>query len=135
MQGRLWRALGLLLLLSLMGCGGGDGLVELSGRVALDGAPVERGTIQFEPADGVGPSAEATITAGAYRAPVSPGVKKVRIYAYKKIGEYHVTGPDSPLIDEVEQIAPAKFNDDTTLEREVPARGLKTLDFELSSDA
>jgi hypothetical protein len=61
----VWRAAGVLLLLaiclSLTGCG--NGLAQVSGQVTVDGQPLRGGkgdvrvTIQFRPADGVGPAA------------------------------------------------------------------------------
>lgn len=60
-----WRAAGLLS--AMMACaftsGCGNGLAQVSGQVTLDGQPLRGGkgdvrvTIQFQPADGVGPTA------------------------------------------------------------------------------
>ena len=120
------------LLLALVGCQPSDGLTEISGQVLLDNVPVEKGTIKFDPADGQGPSAEEKIIAGEFKGRVAPGKKKVQIYGYKKVGEYHVTGPDSPLMDKLEQIVPAKYNEATTLEETIAA-GQKPLKYELST--
>ena len=125
--------LGLVLLCAaLPGCSG-DGLVNLKGTVSLDGKPLERGTIRFVAADGTGPSAETVIQAGAYSVDLPAGKKRVSILGYKKIGEHHVTGPDSPLIDDLEQIVPPQYNEQTTLERDVPTEGQASLDFELTT--
>ena len=107
--------------------------MNVKGTVSLDGQPLERGTIRFVAADGTGPSAETVIQAGAYALAVQPGKKQVSILGYKKIGEHHVTGPESPLIDDLEQIVPPQYNEQTTLERDVPDRGQPSLDFELKS--
>ncbi len=105
-------------LLLLSGCGD-NGELQLSGKVSLDGAPIERGTIRFVAEDGTGPAFESTITSGAYTVKMPPGPKKVSILGYKKIGEHHVQGPDSPLVDDLEQIVPAQYNEQTTLIQKV----------------
>ena len=115
---RLWLVLALLL---VAGCGQGDGLVDVSGKVTIDGQTPEKGTIRFEPANGQGPSAEQVIDAGAYKLRVAPGEKKVLIYAYKKIGEHPITGPGSPMVDDLKQLVPPKFNDQTTLKADIKA--------------
>lgn len=43
-----------LLLCSLCGCGQGDGLVRVNGKVTVDGNPVPLAVITFRPAGGVG---------------------------------------------------------------------------------
>lgn len=105
-------------LLLLSGCGG-NGELQISGKVTLDGAPIERGTIRFVAEDGTGPAFESTITSGAYTVSMPAGPKKVSILGYKKIGEHHVQGPDSPLVDDLQQIVPAQFNEQTTLIQKV----------------
>lgn len=106
------------MLLCYAGCGG-DGALELSGKVTLDGAPIERGTIRFMAEDGSGAPSEASITNGTYSLRLPPGKKKVSILGYKKIGEHHIQGPESPLIDDLEQIVPPQYNEQTTLVEDV----------------
>ena len=104
------------LLLLAGGCGG-DGRVEIGGKVTLDGVPVETGTISFQPADGDGPTAEALISNGRYAVAVALGKKKVAIQGYKVVGQEHVfpDDPTSPLAPKTEPIVPEKYNTQTTL--------------------
>ncbi len=125
------RAAICLALCVVVGCGPRDGLTDVQGTVTFNKTPIANGTIKFEPENGEGPSAEEKIMDGKFQARVAPGVKKVIIYGYKKIGEHHVTGPDSPLIDDLEQVIPAKFNDATTL-RETITVGQAPLTYDLS---
>lgn len=125
------RVLLLALVLGLAGCAG-DGLVEVKGRVTLDGAPIEKGTIGFLPVGGEGPTAETPIIAGDYTVRVAPGKKTVRIFGYEKIGEYRVT-PEGPMIDDLKQFVPPQFNEQSTLEREIAADLNEPLPFELST--
>jgi hypothetical protein len=107
------------------GCSSSDGLVELSGKVQVAGEAISQGTITFTPADGTGPSAEATIAGGEYSTRVAPGKKSIKIVGYKKVGEYHIAGPDSPKTDKLEAI------NERTLEREITAEMTPPVDFDV----
>ena len=58
-------------------------MVEISGKVTLDGAPLADGTIHFEPAEKSGPRAGAVIHGGTYKLRLLPGSKVVRIDGFK----------------------------------------------------
>jgi hypothetical protein len=119
----------------LVGCGGTDGLsrCSVSGKVTLDGAPVEEGSITFVPTEGTsGPMAFGEIADGEYaisadeRGPVV-GKHKVQIEAYRDSGTKDSGG--APLKD---QVVPAKYNTQTTLVVEI-AEGSGTHNFDLTS--
>ena len=117
--------------LVLGGCGG-DGLVEVRGKVTFDGRPVEQGTISFLPTDGKGPTAGALIENGRYTVRAAPGKKKVEIEGYRVIGQQHVfpDDPSSPLVDKTEPIVPEKYNTHTTLTFDVK-QSVDDADFDL----
>jgi hypothetical protein len=69
----------------LAGCGRGDGRFGLSGSVHLDGAAVDRGSIEFSPAEGpVRTKAGAMILGGKYSVAADhgllPGRYRVRVF-------------------------------------------------------
>gem|GEM_PF-237125 len=92
-------------------------LLDVSGAVTLDGAPLADGTIQFQPADGKGPSAGANILDGQYRVKVTAGEKKVQILGFKTIGEkrYIENDPSTPMVPIKKPIVPKKYNEESTL--------------------
>ena len=133
----VWRivswsgAVGLLLLVS--GCSKGD-LVDIQGEVTLDGKPIEKGTIDFYPADGSGPTAGTVIERGQYQLEIHRGAKSVRIQGYRKVGQEHAipNDPTSPLVDINEPIVPTRYNASSELTCQI-AQGTRTLDFRLST--
>lgn len=92
----------------------GQQLVEVAGKVTLDGKPLENGNISFQPVDGKTATAEEIIVAGSYKAEVPPGRKRVIIQALKKVGEKpaYDNDPDSQMLDVIEPI-PIKETDFT----------------------
>ena len=60
-----------------------DGTVKISGKVTVDGEPVESGSVAFAPADGKTSVEGAEIVNGEYNAKVPPGDKIVRIRGMK----------------------------------------------------
>jgi hypothetical protein len=124
-----------LCLLVLPACG--DGKLEVRGKVTFEGKPVE-GVISFEPADGQGPTSGGTITGGRYEltgtARVAPGQKIVRIRGTRKTGRKvpAMAGP-SPLVDDIERYIPARYNDQSQLQREVVAGKANEINFELQA--
>jgi hypothetical protein len=124
-----------------LGCGKGDGLTRSSveGKVSLDGAPVEKGSIAFSPIGGTkGPSVGGSIENGRYSLPAAKGPVagkyRVELHAPKSTGK-KIQAPMSPkgtMVDEVTDAMPAQFNSKSTLEKEVKA-GRNEIDFELST--
>jgi hypothetical protein len=121
------KRLSLILLVGLAivlpGCS--DGTLSITGKVTLDGTPLQEGKIRFVPADGQGPTAEAVITAGSYEVALLPGAKKVVIEGWRKVGEEKVTpdDPSSPMIDIMDPIVPERYNKNTELSCEIGAGG------------
>jgi hypothetical protein len=105
----------------------------VAGTVTLDGEPLKSGVIRFVPADGLTATADSIITDGKFSASVPPGEKKVSISAPKVTGQRRVyETPDSPMIDVVQELLPAKYNAKTELALTVTA-GSQEKDFPLTS--
>ena len=104
------------MLLSIAGFTGcfGDGKVQVSGTVSVNGIPVDQGTIRFAPVDGVGPTDGASITQGSYSVQLTTGSKNVHIEGHKKIGEekQNPDDPSSPVLPVYEAIV----NTDVTVD-------------------
>ncbi|MGA2258567.1 MAG: hypothetical protein ABSG53_28210, partial [Thermoguttaceae bacterium] len=85
------------------------------------GLPINKGTITFVPADGRGPTAAEKIKEGQYSARVPPGLYKVQITGFRKVGEERANkgDPNSPMKDIVEPIVPDRYNVASTLTREI----------------
>jgi len=96
---------------------------EVSGTVTLDGEMIDNGSITFfsEEDAARGIQASATIKEGKYEILVTPGLKKVRI---------NQTVESRPNF--FEDLVPAKYNNETTLEADVSAEN-RQFDFELLS--
>jgi len=107
------------------GCGSGSKdppLFSVSGKVTLNGAPVESGTIQFIPSDLKGSTSGTAIRDGLYTTSLPKGLMKVEIRSSKIVGTRKVyQTPDSPTEDIVEEQIPEKYNQQTTLELMVDA--------------
>jgi hypothetical protein len=110
MKSGVWLAV-VLMSLFCAGCGGSGGLVEVHGRISVDGKAVDEGTVDFLPADGKGPTAAAVIAAGEYKVRLTPGAKNVEIRGYKKVGEkrYQAGNPMSPMVPVLEDVIPKKY--------------------------
>ena len=106
--------------MALGGCSR-DPMVQVAGLVEIDSAALPDGTIQFLPADGHGPSAEAAIRDGKYQVALMPGVKKVVIYGYQVVGELHPWGKNAPSVPQRKSIVPARYNERTELTKDIRA--------------
>jgi hypothetical protein len=145
-------ALGLIGLLAIEGCGG-DGrpsLVQVTGTVKVDGAPVEGAIVSLvpitdakdaykRPSAGV-TDASGTFTMGTYEKTdgVPPGKYKVGIYKRELVGElpknYDEEQPDRFNL-KYKWVIPRKFSDPAAsgLEAEVTNTELKPASFDLST--
>jgi hypothetical protein len=115
------------------GCSPDSGKAAVTGTVTLDGQPLKSGLIRFIPADGRTPTAEATITDGEFTAQVPLGEKRVSISAPKLVGKRKAyETPDSPTVDIVEELLPARYNVTSELTLRVTG-GRQKADFMLES--
>ncbi len=122
----------------MAGCGtGGPDRHAVSGKVTLDGSPVENGTIAFiSTGDGPPESAHANIVNGSYTIPADRGPQsgtfQVMIYCPKPTDKKTIdtdTGAEIPVMKET---IPKKYNEETTLTIEIG--GNESHDFELTTD-
>lgn len=92
----------------LSGCSDYGGRQSISGRVLLDGEPLARGTISFQPAaDGSGFGAGGSITDGSFEIPADhgllPGTYNVTITAYQPTGR-KIQDPQRGLVEELRRV-------------------------------
>jgi hypothetical protein len=127
------------LLLAFSGCGQSD-RASVSGRVTLDGQPLQSGSITFFPTGNTkGPTAGDVIEGGIYsvsasRGPVA-GQYRVEIRSMRKTGRkirVPVPAPPGTMMDELVSGIPAIYNDESTLTAEV-IKGKNHFDFDLKS--
>ena len=129
------------LVLLLAGCGGdGANRGSVSGKVTLNGAALESGSISFVPIEGTqSPSSGATIANGSYEIPRDKGPMvgkyQVVITSSRKTGKKIAAGSPAPagtMIEEVVEAVPAIYNVKSTLRGEVKP-GSNTFDYELKA--
>ena len=126
-------ACGFALAVLTAGCGGPP-KADVKGKVTLDGQPLKDGWIEFFPIDGKGQTAAAIIKDGEYQAQTSVCMMKVCVNANKVVGKHKAYDtPDSPMIEEVKNMIPAKYNTSSELKAEMKA-GPNEHNFELKSD-
>jgi len=112
-----------LVIATCFGCGKkGPQRAATSGRVTLDGQPIDGGVIQFLPVEGtIGPETGGVITKGQYdipqlRGPVV-GKNRIELRASKKTGKkiQDPTGRTGVLTDEYKEMFPPDFNTNSSL--------------------
>jgi hypothetical protein len=123
----------LLVLAGFAGCSNGPRRAAVSGSVLVDGKPLERGVINFLPAQGSqGPGAGTGITDGTFELDATHGAIvgpcRVEIRGFRKTGR-KIAPMGTPMDEEI-QVVPPEFNDQSTLIREVKD-GDNTIDFDL----
>ena len=116
------------------GCSSDSKHGRVSGRVTLDGQPLKTGLIRFVPADGRSATADGPITDGNYAVMVPPGDKRVVITAPKVVGKKKMyDSPDSPVVDIVEELLPARYNVQSELKLTVNSGSQEAPAFELKN--
>ena len=123
-------------LLPAAGCGRGSSLDvrTVAGTVKVDGVPLAEGCITLTWLTGDTRGFSARIERGKYRVDAFPGKARVAITAYRDVpGKMDSGGPGMPPVPRREQFIPARYNDETELEIDVPQAGNWSLDFDLSS--
>jgi hypothetical protein len=142
-RGRSRRAVAALALMLMpgplaAGCGGAGGLA-ISGKVTLDGRPLERGNIAFVPEAGAGTAgAAAEIADGAYAIPAAqgptPGRYRVEVHSVRPTGATAKKPVDPDYAGEqTVDLIPPRYHRDSTLAAEVKAGAPNTFDFALES--
>ena len=126
----------LLPFLAALGCSGGN-RAAVTGKVTVDGQPLEQGRIMFVPDQAnPGPTAGGPIVNGSYTVPAANGVfigkNTVQINAVRKTGK-KIQSPFGPgLIDDVAEVIPQRYNTKSEISREIKP-GKNQLDFDLTS--
>jgi hypothetical protein len=115
-----------LLSVGIVGCSKSD-TVRMTGKVTLDGIPLETGEVRFTSTDGSVQPSGGSIVAGSYDIRVSPGQKNVQILGLKKVGErvLYPGSPNSPTAPVMKTIV------DKIVPYQVTSTGRK--DFDLTS--
>jgi hypothetical protein len=117
---------------ALASCGDSS-LSQVSGKVTVDGQPMEKGAISFFPTDGKSPTTGGAIKAGQYQVQVPVGAMTVKISMPKVVGQKKLYNtPNSPAYPVTAEALPPRYNDQTTLKLEVKP-GTTTKDWELQS--
>ncbi len=133
------QVLACLVLAVVVGCGQGNprGRRAISGRVTLDGQPLDAGNIRFLPQEADGVGSGAVIANGEHRLDklqgLPPGTYRVQIFATGDAlppEEIGIAGGFPP--PGTERIPP-QYNTASTLTIEVAERGSTTFDFDLTS--
>jgi hypothetical protein len=108
----------------------------ISGKVTLEGQPLEQGMIRFEPMDGQGTTAGSAIMNGAYNVErkdgLKPGKYVVKITSGDGVtptnSEEDATNPGGTNIVSADRIPP-EYNERSTQQIEVTEGGNNTFDF------
>jgi hypothetical protein len=121
-------------LLAWTGCGGAG--VEVSGKVTLDGSPLDEATITFVPmAGGQREAGWTMVQGGSYLIPTAnqlgTGQFRVEIRALRSGGSDKGIQNDPTLIA-AKEIVPSKYNSKSELVAEIKP-GKNALDFELKT--
>src|SRR5262245_38883510 len=135
---RLSAALTLLLAALLLGCGPGNpqGRKAVSGKVMLDGGPLEQGNIEFHPMFQGGVQSGGTITSGSYSIAahqgVTPGKYRVSIIDFVPTPPQPAGYmPGDPLPPMPKPKVPADWNSQSQHTIEVKKEGPFTFDFDV----
>jgi hypothetical protein len=127
---RRWTFLLCALVGLFIGCGGPP-MANVSGNVLVDGKPLNKGTIEFTPAEGEGDPASVAIVDGRYEVKMVAGNKQVRITAPVSVGRQKVGN----IMEEIMQESlPDRYHVQSELKLDVKP-GANTKDWSLESKA
>jgi len=108
------------LLLMLAGCGKG---AAVTGRVTLDGQPVESGFVTFFPDDNQGTSVGVEIVQGQYSMQnISPGKKRIFVNLTEAIEPTHVNATKSREEANTERLAGGRKKQGKSSKQAAPAK-------------
>jgi hypothetical protein len=128
---------GIIVLVSLGGCGDQRNRQEITGEVKLKGQPIEQGIIHFHPQDGQETGDGAAILKGKYQIPrqkgLSPGKYRVTIYAGNGVSGEGEASPDSPNAGKrlPRERVPPEYNEKSKLIAEVKPGGQNKFDYDI----
>ena len=127
-------ALLLTCMVSLTGCGPGAG-AAVSGKVTLDGSPLDDANITFVPLEGgQRQAAWAPVREGKYSiapsAELGTGQFRVEIRALRTTGEK--SNPNDPTLVPAKEAVPSRYNSKSELTADIKP-GSNTVDFDLKS--
>jgi hypothetical protein len=130
-----------LFLAAILGCGSTEGLNRqaISGTLTLDGQPISKGAILFEPAtQETGTAVGAIIRQGAFaisrsEGPV-PGLYLVRVYSGSNIQAPPAKGQSDRTPRPMVERFPPRYNTRTELRARVIDRSVNRFPFDLTSD-
>ncbi|MES2794225.1 MAG: hypothetical protein V4719_31720 [Planctomycetota bacterium] len=119
--------------LLIVGCGGETGpkTYVLSGKVTLDGKPLETGDITLRPVGPTGQGAGGKIVNGSYSLRATPGEMKVEVSSMKYLSGQtsdNPAGVGGPLFEE---LVPPKYNSDTKLSFNVAPKNDNKFDIDI----
>jgi hypothetical protein len=116
--------------LLVVGCQG-DGKVEVSGAVTVDGAPIESGFVRFVQEDNPNDTEVGTLVNGQYHLRTTPGRKRVEVVSRREVpGSRQPTPLDEPVMEEY---LPEKYHRKSELRADVAPRGPNAFDFALTA--
>ena len=126
-----------------LGCGARNPLDRqaVSGRVTLDGSPLDHGIVEFSPRQPRGVTSGALIQDGGYTIDSShglpPGKYLVRLFSATRSAEPPADGPPGPPPpgrkpgEPAKERIPPRYNVQSDLVVEVAARGANAFDFDV----
>jgi hypothetical protein len=118
---------------AIVGCTSEPAKGTINGTVTFDGQPLKDGTVNFMPTDGKAQTASAAIIDGKFTASVPIHTMKVTFSAPKVVGKRKMYDtPDSPTVDDVEELLPAKYTTNSQLTVTVKG-GIQMEKFDLTS--
>jgi hypothetical protein len=123
-------ALASCLLAGLAGCDRGPAVGTVTGKITVDGQPVDGGLIRMVPVDGNSQPADSVVTAGNYSITMPVGEKRVEIF-WAPGGGGKIDTASQGAEKAIVQRVPAKYNTESTLVYTVE-QGQAVKDFALS---
>jgi hypothetical protein len=123
-----------------LGCGGdSSGRYAITGTVTLDGAPLDKGNISFQPTEGAKTTSGAIVNAGSFSIPkdkgLLPGKYRVEVYAAAPGGGGAADadappgeGPPPP-----KELVPPDWNEESKQTIEVKKEGPFKFSFEIAT--
>lgn len=117
---KTWSAIVLLVLVGMFsGCGSGpdeNGYFTVSGRVLIDGQPLDRGLIVFRSTDDLTQNVASKVENGTFTVNIQSGTKRVEISAEREVSGQYTLGASGEKVPARESYIPAKFNTKSELE-------------------